>query len=84
MSRKDLYQTIVKNNFQEDIKKVYGKHYTNCKSLELELFLNEALTPKACKNPCKKSCKKDRLEILVNILKDKHILLPSEVTKILG
>ena len=80
MSRKDLYQIIVKNNFQEDIKKVYGKHYTNCKSLELEMFLNEALSPKTCK----KSCKKDRLEILVNILKDKHILLPSEVTKILG
>ena len=83
MTRKELYNEIVKHNLQETIKKAMGKNYTNCSSVELEKFvLNTKLKPTTKKVSKKETISK--LDKLVAILAKKHILLSSEVVDIMN
>jgi hypothetical protein len=88
MSRKELYAQIVKLNLQDKVKEKWGTNYTNCKNAELLEVINVAIIKtksaraKAVTESPKCSCK--RLETLVNILKERHLLLQSDVEKIMN
>lgn len=77
MNRKELYDSIVSLGLQEEVKSVYGKNYTNCKTEELAHIVGEALESlqEAETCPC--------LSKLVEILQKKKILLKSEVEYIM-
>ena len=77
MTRKELYDQIKSLHLQDEIKKVYKKHFTNCSNSELEAVLNSATQPLEC-------CNSKALEKLVEILAKKRILLTSEVVAILN
>lgn len=88
MSRKELYAQIVKLNLQDKVKEKWGTNYTNCKNAELLEVINGAINKtkstkaKAVTKGSECSCKK--LETLVNILKERHLLLQSDVEKIMN
>ena len=88
MSRKELYAQIVKLNLQDKVKEKWGTNYTNCKNAELLEVINGAtnktksVKAKAVTKSPEGSCKK--LETLVNILKERHLLLQSDVEKIMN
>ena len=92
MKRKELYAQIVKLNLQNKVKEKYGVNYTNCKNDELITVIastkvvskdaTKKLTKDAeSKNTC---CFDKKFNILVNILKERHLLLPSDVEKIMN
>lgn len=90
MSRKELYAQIVKLNLQGKVKEKWGTNYTNCKNAELlEVINSHCATNKAksvkakTSTECPKSSDK-KFETLVNILKERHLLLQSDVEKIMN
>ena len=92
MRRKELYAQIVKLNLQNKVKEKYGVNYTNCKNEELEAVINTAKNIK--KTEAKKSassvktkkvcCADNKFNTLVHILKERHLLLTSDVEKIMN
>ena len=85
MSRKELYAQIVKLNLQGKVKEKYGVNYTNCKSAELLAVINKTLeVNKKTKTKCSVPTNNKKFETLVNILKERHLLLKSDVEKIMN
>lgn len=85
MSRKELYAQIVKLNLQGKVKEKYGVNYTNCKSTDLLEVINKALeVSEKTKTKCSVSINNKKFETLVNILKERHLLLKSDVEKIMN
>lgn len=88
MSRKELYAQIVNSNLQDKVKEKWGINYTNCKNAELLEVINGAINKTKStkvKTVAKNSeCSCKRLETLINILKERHLLLPSDVEKIMN
>lgn len=80
MNRKELYAQIVKLNLQSKVVEKYGKNYTNCKTDELRTIVENA-TKKEIKKPV--CCSDNKMRVLLDILKKKHILLSSEVEAVL-
>lgn len=98
MTRKELYNEIVSLGLQEEVKKQWGDNYTRCPNDFLKKVINSATkalkTSKECK--CKRENTVDYLDamnctiaatqgsfdILIGILKKKHILLDSEIDMI--
>lgn len=85
MDRKVLYSKIRKYKLEDEIKKVYGKNFTQVKSDELEVLISrhesqEVVPTKKEKTECT-DCITKRL---VEVLQKKRILLNSEVDYILG
>lgn len=93
MTRQEVYSQIRRHNLQEEIKKTFGKNFTQCTTVLLVDFVNKATAPKK-----KKTCnctastlteksKQKTVEAvvgdLISVLCDKRILLNSEVDKIL-
>lgn len=91
MRRKELYAQIVKLNLQNKVKEKYGVNYTNCKNDELITVIATATTKKekAAKptklvKESKGCCADDKFTTLVHILKERHLLLASDVEKIMN
>ena len=92
MERKEAYEQIKKLGLQEECKKKYGKNFTQCKTNELEVVIKAAkigvgaevkTTKAASKTTIKIGEPKDSFNKLLAILKERHILLESDVKKIL-
>lgn len=83
MNRKQLYKEITTLNLQDEIKRRYGKNYTQCTNSSLLRVVNEV--QKSMKHHESSSCVncENRLAKLVQILQKKRILLVSEVDSIL-
>lgn len=92
MRRKELYAQIVKLNLQDKVKEKYGVNYTNCKNEELIAVIDAAknIDKTKAKKPAKivkveKACCADKkFDTLVHILKERHLLLASDVEKIMN
>lgn len=100
MERKEAYAKIKELNLQEECKKKYGKNFTQCKTDELvhlvqsfiikEKQFNEATKGTHSSAHVKKAAEigtKSAMDVvysLIEILRSKHILLDSEVKRILG
>lgn len=88
MTRKELYAQIMKFNLQGKVKEKYGVNYTNCRNVELlEVIEGEINKAKATKTKTSTGCSKvldKRFDILVNILRERHLLLKSDVEKIMN
>ena len=95
MERKEAYEQIKKLGLQEECKKKYGKNFTQCKTNELEAVIKTAKVK--VKEEVKAETKievddntinikesKRPFDRLLNILKERHILLESDVKKILA
>lgn len=92
MTRKELYNEIVSLGLQEEVKKQWGDNYTRCPNDFLEKVINSAT--KAFKAPKNCKCNKGAsivstaayvqrcFDMLIGILKRKHILLDSEIDMI--
>lgn len=89
MERKEAYAKIKELNLQEECKKKYGKNFTQCKTNELT-HLIQSFTIKEKKtneiNTVGTSAKSTMSIVfdLIKTLHSKHILLDSEVKRILG
>lgn len=88
MRRKELYAQIVKLNLQDKVKEKYGVNYTNCRNEEL-MEVIAAANNKAKKSvkdvKVEKTCCADKkFDTLVHILKERHLLLASDVEKIMN
>jgi hypothetical protein len=87
MNRKEIYDKIKELNLQSVVKTTYGVNYTNCSSEQLLKLIN---TTKKSKNVSKevkqvKECSSlNKFKTLVNILKERHLLLQSDVEKIMN
>lgn len=74
MTRTEMYDYIRKNNLQDEVKKVFGKNFTNVKTALLENYITtiETANQEACKGKCsdKESNKKcectESYEVLAN------------------
>lgn len=91
MRRKELYAQIVKLNLQDKVKEKYGVNYTNCKNDKLITMITTATTKKKKANKSPKllegeeGCYVDnKFNTLVHILKERHLLLASDVEKIMN
>ena len=92
MRRKELYAQIVKLNLQNKVKEKYGVNYTNCRNEELVAVIDAAKNvnkTKANKSvkvvKAEKACCIDKkFDTLVHILKERHLLLASDVEKIMN
>lgn len=94
MKRKELYAQIIKLNLQDKVKEVYGVNYTNCKNYELEDIIDKAknkakepskLQSGSCDScDCCETANARKIKALVNVLKERHLLLPSDVEKIMN
>lgn len=87
MNRKDCYITIQENGWTNEIRVKYGKNFTNCTTEQLKNFIEgkkgkfkNVNVPNNVLNIC---TKKSSFDKLVDVLIQKHILLPSEVSFIL-
>lgn len=86
-NRADIYKYIIDNNYQEDIKKKYGKPYTNCTTADLANFVNNKVkrpTKKTTtKNTSNKSCTKTSATMtvnrLTNILLTKGVITQNDI-----
>ena len=97
MERKEAYEQIKKLGLQEECKKQLGKNFTRCKTNELEYIIDKFNKIKAVtevvtevkpveattKATTKTEEPKDSFNKLLAILKERHILLESDVKKIL-
>lgn len=83
MKRRQIYSQIVNLNLQNKVKEKYGINYTNCRNAELlEVIEAEKNKNKKCfKGKCEPELNK-RFNTLINILKERHLLLDSDVAKI--
>ena len=90
MRRKELYAQIVKLNLQGKVKEKYGVNYTNCRNEELmEVIASANNTNKTkAKKPVlmegEVCCADKKFDTLVHILKERHLLLASDVEKIMN
>lgn len=92
MRRKELYAQIVKLNLQDKVKEKYGVNYTNCKNEELIAVIDAAknIDKTKVKKPAKAlmageaCCADKKFDTLVHILKERHLLLASDVEKIMN
>lgn len=50
-TRKELYNEIVKNNLQEEVKKRFGRNYTQIGNENLEIVIKECTTKDTSKKP---------------------------------
>ena len=93
MERKEAYEQIKKLGLQEECKKQFGKNFTQCKTSEREAVINAAkvgvgVEVKATKATTEFAAtteeSKDCFYKLLAILRKRHILLESDIKKILG
>lgn len=95
MERKEAYAKIKELNLQEECKKQYGKNFTQCgtdnlvRLIDAEEFRLAACQPTEVKKAVteKPMGHKSTMSIvydLIETLHSKHILLDSEVKRILG
>ena len=100
MERKEAYAKIKELNLQEECKKQYGKNFTQCKTDEIvHLVQSFIIKTKGTYSSAdvKKAIKKEAtvengdekdlwsvVKDLIKTLHSKHILLDSEVKRILG
>lgn len=94
LTRKEVYSLIKNNNLQEEVKKTFGKNYTNVPTKELSDFLylvklsREEATKKKEYNVCYPDVNIEGIQEifaltkLVDILRKKNILLASELDAI--
>ena len=93
MERKEAYEQIKKLGLQGECQKKCGKNFTQCKTSELEEIIKtelayiEAKEIKPAEVTTKATTKieepKDSFNKLLAILKERHILLESDIKKIL-
>ena len=88
MERKEAYEQIKKLGLQEECKKQFGKNFTQCKTSELEAIIKAAKVGvgaevKTTETATKTEEPKDSFTKLLTILRERHILLESDVKKIL-
>jgi hypothetical protein len=92
MERKEAYEQIKKLGLQEECKKKFGKNFTQCKTDEL-IHLIDSYKIQTGKKVTKKETsvkKEDTIDLvtsfkkLLETLRSRHILLDSEVKRILG
>jgi hypothetical protein len=90
MTRKELYAQIVGFKLQDKVKEKYGVNYTNCNNAELLKVINDEINKNVAKSegvkmqPKPQHSSDKKFETLVNILKERHLLLQSDVTKIMN
>lgn len=96
MERKEAYAKIKELNLQEECKKKYGKNFTQCstdnlvKLINSKKVFNEAVKGTYSSADIKKAVNsgvKSTMGVvysLIETLHSKHILLDSEVKRILG
>lgn len=84
--RKELYKKIVSLCLQDKVKAKYGKNYTQCTNAQLSELIDSATKPKETEKVTKvcKNNSDEKFNTLVTILKERHILLGSDVRKIMG
>lgn len=86
MNRRELYKQIINLDLHKEVKRIYGVNYTNCRNVELEALIKKTLNEKAKK--VKKSNSTSNLEykfnMLVDILKSRHLLLQPDVDMIMN
>lgn len=85
MNRKELYQKINEMNLQNVVKTTYKKDYTKCSNVDLE-----AIIAKKSKSTKIKTVSKPTVTInpnafkeLIEVLKQKGLLLKSEIERIM-
>ena len=92
MERKEAYEQIKKLGLQEECKKKFGKNFTQCKTSELEVIIRVAKVGVGTKVKTTKAAANTTIKIeesensfnkLLAILRKRHILLESDVKKIL-
>lgn len=76
--RQSLYAQIVKLHLEGKVKDTFKVHYTNCSNDKLEKIISESTSKVECK------CSDNKLKMLINILKERHLLLQSDVDKIMN
>lgn len=79
MTRKEMYDLIVKLGLKDKVREVYKKNYTNCTNAQLISIISTKET-----SSCKNNSIDKKFTTLLNILKDRHLLLPSDITKIVN
>lgn len=87
MTRKEIYDKIKELNLQSVVKTTYGVNYTNCSSEQLLKLINTTKKSKDSSGGVEqiKECSSlNKLKTLVNILKERHLLLQSDVEKIMN
>lgn len=90
MERKEAYEQIKKLGLQEECKKKFGKNFTQCKTNELVYVITRHIGGVKSSADVKKAAKKgtkstmDVVYSLIETLHSKHILLDSEVKRILS
>ena len=94
MERKEAYAKIKELNLQEECKKQFGKNFTQCSTNNLVKLIDaELLRTLSAKVEVKKIVTEETKEHkstmsivydLIETLHSKHILLDSEVKRILG
>lgn len=80
MKRKQLYNEITSLGLQEEVKKKFGKNYTQCTNDQLNMIIDsvvKTVIPVSTKG-------KSAFNKLVEILAKKKILLKSEVESIMN
>lgn len=88
MTRKELYCEIKNLGLQEHVRTKYGVNYTNCSNEQLTLIIRKAKDSNSLEE--KKVAKKsecgsiNKFKMLVSILKERHLLLQSDVEKIMN
>lgn len=90
MTRKELYEAIVKENMQDAIKNYFDKNYTNISTANLESFVNDWYSKNQNgKCDCKETSNIDNTKIklsvimLVSYLQSKHIINDTEAKEII-
>ena len=92
-TRKELYNEIIKNNLQEEVKKRFGRNYTQVGNENLEIVIKECTTKDTSKKPKNRpiqvvkvkketetiNTSTDKVDRLIHVLANKRILLKSEV-----
>ena len=87
MTRKEIYDKIKELNLQSVVKTTYGVHYTNCSNEQLLNLINSTKKSKNVSKEAKQveECSAlNKFKTLVNILKERHLLLQSDVEKIMN
>lgn len=80
MNRKQLYKDVTSLKLQDEVKKKYGKNYTQCTNVQLKEVVDNAgagLKPVGTRGNAP-------FDKLVDILAKKKILLKSEVDAIMN
>lgn len=85
MNRKELYQKINEMNLQSVIKKTYNKDYTKCSNLDLESIItkkSKSTKTKVVHKPIN-TINPSAFKELIEVLKQKGLLLKSEIERIM-